>query len=288
MKEDLDICFINNSLDTYSEYIENNSNLIITESNSLKRDNKDLNYIILDTPIFNPLYIDKIKTILEKICFTHYKLYNKNKICVVKDCKNTYKKILKHESKNDVFFTYEDKILKPSDVQDIFSRLDEKTNEVLGFINIKDMKIKSNPSDLILNYIPVLPKYTRPSIILDETQTEDILTIYYDKILNTNNSMTIYETYKDITLKNNKYDINKYKSITQIIGSKQGIFRSNILGKRTRLCGRSVITPDIYLNIDEIGIPVSMAKILLINNRELRDNDYVLFIRHPTLQGYIF
>uniref|UniRef100_F1KPQ2 DNA-directed RNA polymerase subunit n=1 Tax=Ascaris suum TaxID=6253 RepID=F1KPQ2_ASCSU len=65
--------------------------------------------------------------------------------------------------------------------------------------------------------------------------------------------------------------------IKQILEKKQGLFRMNMMGKRVNFACRSVITPDPYLDIDEIGIPEIFAKKLtfpepasLINLPKLR------------------
>ncbi|VDK70223.1 unnamed protein product [Litomosoides sigmodontis] len=44
----------------------------------------------------------------------------------------------------------------------------------------------------------------------------------------------------------------------------QGLFRMNMMGKRVNFACRSVITPDPYLDIDEIGIPELFAKKLTV------------------------
>lgn len=41
---------------------------------------------------------------------------------------------------------------------------------------------------------------------------------------------------------------------------KEGLFRQNIMGKRVNYAGRSVISPDPYLQTNEIGIPSIFAK----------------------------
>ena len=41
--------------------------------------------------------------------------------------------------------------------------------------------------------------------------------------------------------------------------SKRGRVRDNVLGKRTDFSGRTVITPDNYLKVDEVGVPISMC-----------------------------
>ncbi|PAV88876.1 hypothetical protein WR25_01740 isoform C [Diploscapter pachys] len=57
--------------------------------------------------------------------------------------------------------------------------------------------------------------------------------------------------------KNNKDHI---AGIKQILEKKQGLFRMNMMGKRVNYACRSVITPDPYLDIDEIGIPDIFAR----------------------------
>lgn len=49
--------------------------------------------------------------------------------------------------------------------------------------------------------------------------------------------------------------------IKQIIEKKAGLFRKNMMGKRVNYAARSVISPDPYLDTDEIGIPLYFAKV---------------------------
>ncbi|GMR34290.1 hypothetical protein PMAYCL1PPCAC_04485, partial [Pristionchus mayeri] len=58
----------------------------------------------------------------------------------------------------------------------------------------------------------------------------------------------------------NKADPAHIPGIKQILEKKQGLFRMNMMGKRVNFACRSVITPDPYLDIDEIGIPEVFAK----------------------------
>lgn len=44
--------------------------------------------------------------------------------------------------------------------------------------------------------------------------------------------------------------------IPQILEKKEGLFRMNMMGKRVDFAARSVISPDPYINMDEIGIPL--------------------------------
>ena len=44
--------------------------------------------------------------------------------------------------------------------------------------------------------------------------------------------------------------------VLQILEKKEGLFRKNMMGKRVDYAARSVISPDPYINMDEIGIPM--------------------------------
>ena len=43
--------------------------------------------------------------------------------------------------------------------------------------------------------------------------------------------------------------------LLQILEKKEGLFRKHMMGKRVDYACRSVISPDPFLNVDEIGIP---------------------------------
>uniref|UniRef100_A0A7E4WCR3 DNA-directed RNA polymerase subunit n=1 Tax=Panagrellus redivivus TaxID=6233 RepID=A0A7E4WCR3_PANRE len=58
----------------------------------------------------------------------------------------------------------------------------------------------------------------------------------------------------------NRADPNPIPGLRQLLEKKQGLFRMNMMGKRVNYACRSVITPDPYLDVDEIGIPEIFAK----------------------------
>lgn len=58
----------------------------------------------------------------------------------------------------------------------------------------------------------------------------------------------------------NRGDRDSIAGIKQILEKKQGLFRMHMMGKRVNFACRSVITPDPYLDIDEIGIPDIFAR----------------------------
>ncbi|XP_067838456.1 DNA-directed RNA polymerase I subunit RPA1 [Heptranchias perlo] len=51
----------------------------------------------------------------------------------------------------------------------------------------------------------------------------------------------------------------KYPGIRQILEKKEGLFRKHMMGKRVDYAARSVICPDMYINTNEIGIPMVFA-----------------------------
>ena len=52
----------------------------------------------------------------------------------------------------------------------------------------------------------------------------------------------------------------KYNGVRQVLEKKEGLFRKHMMGKRVNYACRSVITPDPYLAVDEVGVPVVFAR----------------------------
>ena len=50
------------------------------------------------------------------------------------------------------------------------------------------------------------------------------------------------------------------KSIKERLKGKEGRIRGNLMGKRVDFSARTVITPDPYLSIEQVGIPKSIAQ----------------------------
>ena len=59
---------------------------------------------------------------------------------------------------------------------------------------------------------------------------------------------------------------------------KEGLFRQNIMGKRVNYAGRSVISPDPYLQTNEIGIPYMFATKLTYPEVRFRCSTHLLLI----------
>ena len=74
------------------------------------------------------------------------------------------------------------------------------------------------------------------------------------------------------------------KTLTQRLKGKEGRFRSNLSGKRVNFCARSVISPDPYLGVNEVGVPVKVAKELTVPIRvTLRNREQMrqMILRGP-------
>jgi DNA-directed RNA polymerase beta' subunit len=168
----------------------------------------------------------------------------------------------------------------PEDVLRIFKRITNEDMEVMGF-----NPTWSKPEDMILQSLPVPPPAVRPSIIEENGQRrEDDLTHKLSDIIKTNNNIldkinkgaseetikliTMVLQYHVFTLMDNQIpglapsqqrNGRKLKSICDRMRKKDGRIRGNLNGKRVDQSARSVITPDPFISIDELGVPIKIA-----------------------------
>ncbi len=52
------------------------------------------------------------------------------------------------------------------------------------------------------------------------------------------------------------FQTHTHTHLLQILEKKEGLFRKHMMGKRVDYAARSVISPDPYINMDEIGVPM--------------------------------
>jgi DNA-directed RNA polymerase II subunit RPB1 len=166
------------------------------------------------------------------------------------------------------------------DVLRIFKRITEEDMEIMGF-NPK----WNRPEWMICTVLPVPPPAVRPSIIEENGQRrEDDLTHKLSEIIKTNNNIldrinkgssedtikliTMVLQYHVFTLLDNQIpglapsqqrNGRKLKSVSDRMKKKEGRIRGNLNGKRVDQSARTVITPDPYISIDELGVPVKIA-----------------------------
>ncbi len=149
---------------------------------------------------------------------------------------------------------------------------------------------KARPEWAILTVLPVPPVQTRPSITLETGErSEDDLTHKLVDILRINQRLRdniaagapqlIIEDLWDLL----QYHVTTYfnnevsgipparhrsgrplKTLAQRLKGKEGRFRYYLSGKRVNFSARTVISPDPYISINEVGVPLDIAKILTV------------------------
>ncbi|KAL0949102.1 hypothetical protein HGRIS_009191 [Hohenbuehelia grisea] len=175
--------------------------------------------------------------------------------------------------------------LNPLKVLDLFRRISDEDCELLGL-----RPEFGRPEEFIWQYISVPPVCIRPSVAQDGASNEDDLTVKLTEIVFTNalikqglskGSPTpqFMEQWEFLQLSVAMY-INSelpgvpsqpgqkpIRGFVQRLKGKQGRFRGNLSGKRVDFSGRTVISPDPNLRIDEVAVPERVAKVLTYPER---------------------
>ncbi|GIY94376.1 DNA-directed RNA polymerase III subunit RPC1 [Caerostris extrusa] len=190
-----------------------------------------------------------------------------------------------HETNGQVKKSWmlEDNNLDPLVVYNLFKRIVD--SDIPFFLMNPSV---GRPEDLIITKLPVPPLCIRPSVVseLKSGTNEDDMTTKLIGIIQINQEiqlrggnaplkylMRIWENlqthvalYINSDLSGVNMENQKVKptgrGIVQRLKGKQGRFRGNLSGKRVEFTGRTVISPDPNLPIDQVGIPVHVAKIL--------------------------
>ena len=170
--------------------------------------------------------------------------------------------------------------LYPFDVLQFFENIPDDVFEFLGY-NLKFC----HPKSMIIQNLLVCPPSVRPSVSVDSfLRSQDDLTHQYIQIIKANEEIknhpdqnlvpTQDKFYKlqflVATLMNNELSCGQatkkndqktepIKSIYSRIKGKEGIIRGNLMGKRVDFSARTVISPDPNLEVDEVGVPISIA-----------------------------
>ena len=167
-------------------------------------------------------------------------------------------------------------------IASIFDRVSNETVISMG------RKISSHPRKLIINIMSVPPNTIRPDRKRAEGgryNNDDITTLIKACVEINNNipsvlpttidtaleaslttlDMMVHEMIRGTPVSSSKNKItttnNKQPNNLQTrIASKYGRIRFNLMGKRTGFCGRGTITCDSSIRVDELGIPLSIAR----------------------------
>ena len=171
--------------------------------------------------------------------------------------------------------------LTPVRVLELFSRMEPRDCELLD--------LRERPERLILTHVTVPPVCIRPSVeMVGQAGTnEDDITMTLMQVVEVNNSVrkglegaiapnNLAENWDFLQLKvaqlvNSElpglppsYQGNSkpVRGFVQRLKGKQGRFRGNLSGKRVDFSGRTVISPDPNLRIDQVCVPEYVAKTL--------------------------
>ncbi|PPQ79563.1 hypothetical protein CVT25_003445 [Psilocybe cyanescens] len=191
--------------------------------------------------------------------------------------------------------------LNPLKVLDLFRRISDEDCELLG-LHPK----WGRPEEFIWQYISVPPVCIRPSVAQDGASNEDDLTVKLTEIVFTNAlikqglakgsptpqfmaSLIYYpEQWEFLQLSVAMYINSELPGVPSQLGQKpirgfvqrlkgkQGRFRGNLSGKRVDFSGRTVISPDPNLRIDEVAVPERVAKVLTYPERVTAHNIHLL------------
>jgi len=175
--------------------------------------------------------------------------------------------------------------LTPIDVRSRLERIPDSDVRLLGL----DPK-EARPEWMVLTVLPVPPIQVRPSILLESgIRAEDDLTHKLVDIVRINERLKesieagapqlIVEDLWSLL----QYHVTTYidnevpgippakhragrvlRTLAQRLKGKEGRFRGHLSGKRVDFSARTVISPDPNISINEVGVPLDIAKILTV------------------------
>ena len=171
---------------------------------------------------------------------------------------------------------------------EILERLKKMTDNDLRILGVSPENARLEW--VIFTVLPIPPVCARPSITLDSgIRSEDDLTHKLVDVIRINQRLRenidagaphlIVEDLWELL----QYHITTYfdnqvsgipparhrsgralRTLTQRLKGKEGRFRSNLSGKRVDFSARSVISPNPFISINDVGVPMEIAKILTI------------------------
>ncbi|KAH7354052.1 DNA-directed RNA polymerase III subunit RPC1 [Plectosphaerella cucumerina] len=175
--------------------------------------------------------------------------------------------------------------LNPLRVLNLFKMISPTDCELLGLD-----PVEGRPEMFIWQFLPAPPVCIRPSVAQDNASTEDDLTTKLADIVWISGMIraalqkgspiqTIMEQWEYLQLQVAMYvnsDVpglqqpgfgKTVRGFCQRLKGKQGRFRGNLSGKRVDFSGRTVIGPDPNLGINQVAVPILVAKNLTYPER---------------------
>ena len=202
-----------------------------------------------------------------------------------KKCPHCNEQIARVKLEKPTNFFIEKKRLNPIEVRERVLNIPDEEMRRIG-INT----ISARPERAVISLLLVPSVTVRPSITLDTGErSEDDLTHKLSDIIRANQRLwenlnagapeVIIEDLWDLL----QYHVTTFfdnnvtripparhrsgqplKTITERIKGKEGRIRHNLAGKRVNYSARSVVSPDPYLKINEIGVPEQIAKVITV------------------------
>ena len=181
----------------------------------------------------------------------------------------------------------------PTEIREILVKIPEEEIKKIG-VNPRTCR----PEWTILSQLLVPSVNVRPSITLETGErSEDDLTHKLSDIIRANQRLwenlnagapeVIIEDLWDLL----QYHVTTYfdntigkipparhrsgqplKTITERIKGKEGRIRKNLAGKRVNFSARTVVSPDPYIAINEVGVPLEIAKIITVSESVTTSN----------------
>ncbi|MBU3896922.1 MAG: DNA-directed RNA polymerase subunit A' [Nanoarchaeota archaeon] len=239
--------------------------------------------IELIRPVVHVLYSKLIYRLLKITCHACGRLISTSATTTIKKCPHcsVEQKTVKFEK--PYTFMEDDKALTQLQIREHLEKITDDDLKTLGLNG-------GRPEWLVLTLLPVSPVIMRPSITLETgDRSEDDLTHKLVDIIRINQRLKenieigapdfiiedLWEllqyhvaTYFDNTLSGIPAARHRsgrpLKTLADRLKSKEGRFRHNLSGKRVNFSARTVITPDPCISINEVGVPLVIAKELTI------------------------
>jgi len=240
-------------------------------------------HIELVKPVIHVLYAKTIHEILRSICYECGRVIGEEESKTKKKCPYCGANLKQVKFEKPYIYKIGDKTLTPQEVREILEKIPD---EDVGKLGIKG----GRPEWLVLTVLPVPPVTMRPSITLETGErSEDDLThklrdiVRINQLLGENLMSGAPEFIIQDLWELLQYHVATYfdneisglpqarhrsgrplKTLAQRLKTKEGRFRHNLTGKRVNFSARTVISPDPMISINEVCVPLQIAKELTI------------------------
>ncbi len=229
---------------------------------------------------------------IEKFTKFHAKFVSTiNKVKTCPHCETKQDGVSLDKSSVFTFTQGDKKRLLTTEIRFRFENIIDSDLPLLNLINMR-------PEWMVLTTLPIPPVSMRSTITLQSGQrSEDDLTHKLTDVIRTNQRLhehllvgvpeAIIEDVWDLL----QYHISTYtdntitglpparhrngdplKSVAERIKGKKGIIRNNLIGKRVNYSARTVISPDPKLKLNEVGVPIEVAKKLTVPENVTEEN----------------